>query len=220
VALHPVDLELRAGERVALLGPNGAGKSTLLSLLAGASAPSSGSVEGPPPNELGFVPQRPALYGRLTPRENLLLFARLAGVGDPAGQAARLLHAVELGATEDLPADQLSVGAAQRLNVALGLLGEPRLVVLDEPTASLDPGARLTLWRLLAAVPARGGAIVFATQNVEEASRHADRVVVLVGGRVVFAGDHASLYRLAGLDEARVGFEEAFVALVAERSAT
>ena len=117
VALEPTRLELRSGEALALIGPNGAGKSTLLSILAGALAPSEGVVERPGGGRVGWVPQRPALYDRLTARENLELFARLEGVADVETAANDLL------ATFDVPADRvaavLSVGNRQRLNVAI-----------------------------------------------------------------------------------------------------
>ena len=177
-ALAPTDLELLPGETVALVGPNGAGKSTLLAILAGALEPSSGSVDGDA--RIGWVPQRPAHYARLTARENLELFAQLEGAN--AGVVDRLLDRF------DLPADRasgdLSIGNRQRLNVALSLLGEPHVLLLDEPTASLDPVQRRRVWEVVDEVRGEGGAICFATQNVEEVA-HATRVVALQDGRVV-----------------------------------
>ncbi len=186
-ALEPTDLELCAGETVALVGPNGAGKSTLLSILAGALEPSAGRVEGQA--RTGWVPQRPAHYARLSSRENLELFARLEGATDPAAAAARLLERFSLPA--DKPSSELSVGNRQRLNVALSLLGEPRVLLLDEPTASLDPGQRRRVWQVVTELRGEGGAVCFATQNVEEVGQHADRVLVLRGGRVVYEGEPA-----------------------------
>jgi ABC-2 type transport system ATP-binding protein len=169
--LAPCDLELRAGELVALVGPNGSGKSTLLSILAGALDPSDGVVEARA--AVGWAPQRPAVYGRLTPRENLELFARLDGHASPA----------ELD-LPDTPAATHSVGMRQRLNLALAFLGEPHVLLLDEPTASLDPEQRALLWERLAGVRGAGGAVCFATQNVEERER-ADRTLELRDGRLV-----------------------------------
>jgi ABC-2 type transport system ATP-binding protein len=179
---------VRRGEALALIGPNGAGKSTLLSILAGSLEPSEGSVGAPdPPPRIGWVPQRPAQYGRLSARENLEVFARLEGVRDLKGTVGRLLAAVDLPDGRK-PAAQLSAGNQQRLNLALALLGDPEVLLLDEPTASLDPGQRRRLWSLVAGAKEQGGAVVFATQNLAEVERFADRVAVLREGRVVYAG--------------------------------
>jgi ABC-2 type transport system ATP-binding protein len=190
LALGPTDLDVRGGEAVALIGPNGAGKSTLLAILAGALEPSEGRVEtAEPAPKIGWVPQRPAQYGRLSARENLELFARLEGLAEPRDAAERLLALVELPG-DDRAAAQLSVGNQQRLNLAIALLGRPDVLLLDEPTAALDPRQRHRLWEVVGDVRARGGAVVFVTQNLEELERFADRVVVLRDGRVVFAGSH------------------------------
>jgi ABC-2 type transport system ATP-binding protein len=186
IALEPTDFDVYAGETLALIGPNGAGKSTLLSILAGALAPSAGHVERADGVRVGWVPQRGAFYDRLTARENLELFARLEGEAQPAAAAAELLARFDV--PSDRPAQQLSVGNRQRLNVALALLGAPRVLLLDEPTASLDPGQRRRLWEIVAEVRDGGGAVVFVTQNLEELDRHADRVVAMQQGRLAPAG--------------------------------
>jgi ABC-2 type transport system ATP-binding protein len=180
-ALAPTDVELESGETVALVGPNGAGKSTLLALLAGALEPSEGAVDVHA--RVGWVPQRPAHYARLSARENLELFAELEGVGDPRASAQLLLERFALPAGRR-PSGELSVGNRQRLNVALSLLGEPEVLLLDEPTASLDPGQRRRVWEVVNALRGEGGAVCFATQNLEEID-HADRVLVLLDGRIV-----------------------------------
>jgi ABC-2 type transport system ATP-binding protein len=179
VALHPTDLELREGELTSLVGPNGAGKSTLLSILAGALTPTSGSVERHA--RTGWVPQRSAHYARLTARENLEFFADLEEVGR--------LRVDDLLGAFDLPggvqAGALSVGMRQRLDVAIALLAAPPVLLLDEPTAALDPAQRLRLWELAARMRDEGGAVLVATHHHEELEAHADRVLELVDGRLV-----------------------------------
>jgi ABC-2 type transport system ATP-binding protein len=194
VALEATDVDVSGGQTLALIGPNGAGKSTLLSLLAGALEPSTGRVERANGMHVGWVPQQPAFYDRLTARENLELFARLEGADDPARVVGRLLARFDVPA--DRPAHTLSVGNRQRLNVALALLGDPRVLLLDEPTASLDPGQRRRLWETVTALRDEGGAVVFATQNLEEVDLYADRVAVLQRGRLTFAGPTAEYDRL------------------------
>jgi ABC-type multidrug transport system ATPase subunit len=178
VALEPTDLDLRGGEVVALVGPNGAGKSTLLSILAGALEPSEGTVERPP--RVGWVPQRAAHYGRLTARENLRLFAALERV--PEERADELVH--EFGLPPDVRASELSVGNRQRLDVALALLAAPQVLLLDEPTASLDPAQRDRLWTIARRVADDGGAVLVATHHWEELEGRAHRRLELVEGRL------------------------------------
>jgi ABC-2 type transport system ATP-binding protein len=195
VALAPTSIQVRAGETLALIGPNGAGKSTLLAILAGALAPSSGRVSAAePPRRIGWVPQRAGLYGRLSARENLVLFAKLEGVPDVPAAVEGLLRLVAL-PDDRKPAAELSGGNQQRLNLAIALLGAPDLLLLDEPTAALDPTQRHALWAVASDVRERGGAVVFATQNLEELERVADRVAVLLGGKLVFDGSIAEYKR-------------------------
>jgi ABC-2 type transport system ATP-binding protein len=183
LALAPTDVEIRPGETVALIGPNGAGKSTLLSLLAGAVPLSEGSLELRPALRSGWLPQRPGHYARLTPRENLELFARLHREGDAAAVADGAL--ARFGLPDDgRTAGELSVGNRQRLSLALALLGDPQLLLLDEPTAALDPEQRELLWTVALEHREGGGALVFATQMHEEIA-HAERVLELREGRLV-----------------------------------
>jgi ABC-2 type transport system ATP-binding protein len=189
-AVHHLDGAVDTGALVAVVGPNGAGKSTLLAILAGALPPSSGTVELGADVRVGWMPQRPAHYGRLSARQNLELFAELEGV---AGSDA-LLDRFEL-PTDDRPAASLSVGDRQRLDLAISLLGDPQVLLLDEPTAALDPRQRRRLWETAAAVRASGGAVILVTQNVEDLERVADRVIVLLDGRVVFDGPVAEYLR-------------------------
>jgi ABC-2 type transport system ATP-binding protein len=188
VALAPTSLDVRPGETLALIGPNGAGKSTLLSILAGALEPDEGAVVVSKPRpRVGWVPQQPAQYTRLTPRENLELFARLERVPEPVARARRLLELLEL-PDDDRVSAELSGGNQQRLNLAIALLAQPDVLLLDEATAALDPRLRRRFWEVARAVRERGGAVVFVTQNLEELERFADRVAVLLDGRIVFEG--------------------------------
>jgi ABC-type multidrug transport system ATPase subunit len=186
VALKPIDLDLRSGEVVALVGPNGAGKSTLISLLAGALRASEGEVTVTGSARVGWLPQRPAHYGRLTALENLILFARLEGEREPGSRGQALIERFAL--PSDRPSSQLSVGNRQRLSLAIALLGEPNVLLLDEPTASLDPRQRSLLWHEAQVHAGGGGAVLFSSQNPEEVERHATRVIALDAGELVFAG--------------------------------
>jgi ABC-type multidrug transport system ATPase subunit len=186
-ALAETDLEVRRGEALALVGPNGAGKSTLLAILAGALEPSEGSVDRADGVRAGWMPQRPAHYGRLSPRQNLELFARL----EQAGDVDRMLERLELPA-DDRPAATLSVGNRQRLDLAISLLPDPHVLLLDEPTAALDPRQRRRLWETARGVRDAGGAVVLVTQNLEDLEHVADRVAALLDGRVVFDGPVAA----------------------------
>lgn len=198
-ALAPIDLRVHAGERIALTGPNGAGKTTLLGVLAGVRRPDAGTIVrgAGATGRVGWVPQRPALYPRLTVRENLRLFAALEGSDDPPGDAGRLIARADLGAFAGRRASALSTGTMQRLNLAIALAGSPSILLLDEPTGTLSPDQRARLWAWLAQlVDDDRMALVFSTQSMDEAARHADRVLVLAGGRLLHDGP------AAGLDEA------------------
>ena len=182
-ALRDVSFSLQAGERVAIIGPNGAGKTTLLQILAGSLAPDDGEVDLPP---AGWVPQRAAVYSKLTVRENLKLFAHLEKA--PPERVRRMLALTELSGDEET--GKLSGGNRQRLNIAVGLVGDPSLVLLDEPSASLDPAQRERLWAFIATLEAT---VLYTTHDVGEADRHADRVLVLAGGELLYMGTPADL---------------------------
>ena len=199
MALAPTTVELHPGDALALVGPNGAGKSTLLSILAGALAPSEGDVVADAAR-IGWMPQKPAQYVRLSARENLELFARLEGLDEPRAAAARFLELLEL-PDDEQPAAELSAGNQQRLNLAIALLPRPDVLLVDEPTAALDPRQRRRFWGVAAQVPERGGALVFVTQHLEEVEHHATRVCVLRDGRSVFEGTREEY---AGAPEADV----------------
>jgi ABC-type multidrug transport system ATPase subunit len=184
---------------LALVGPNGAGKSTLLAVLAGALAPTAGRVEARPDVRIGWMPQRPAHYARLSARQNLELFARLERLPDGAPLAEQLLAEFEL-PPDERPAAALSVGNRQRLDLAIAVLGRPSVLLLDEPTAALDPRQRRRLWAAAGRLRDEGGAVVLVTQNVEDLERVADRVAVLLEGRLVFDGPVAEYRTSAAAD--------------------
>ncbi len=211
-ALRDVGFDVQAGETVAVVGPNGAGKTTLLSIIAGLQPPSAGSVSRSA-REVGWAPQQPALYSKLSVAENLELFARLEKLADPAGAVRRMLEQTGLAERADEPVGRLSGGNRQRVNVALGLIADPPVLALDEPSASLDPAQRERLWAFIAGLTAAGTAVVFSTHHVGEAQRHADRLLVLDDGRLLFDGSPAQLKGTSGvqagdLEDALVRFLE------------
>jgi len=213
-ALRGVSLQAARGETLAIIGPNGAGKTTLLSILGGVLPPTSGSVSRDP-RDVGWVPQQPAVYGKLTVAENLALFARLERVADPAAVVDRMLEVTGL---RDRAGDELgtlSGGNRQRVNIAAGLLADPDVLLLDEPSSSLDPRQRERLWRFVGGLAQAGTAVVFTTHNVAEAERYADRVLVLADGELLFTGTPAALHDTVGGDQH--DFESAFVAFLRER---
>jgi ABC-2 type transport system ATP-binding protein len=218
-ALKGVSLEARRGELVAVIGPNGAGKTTLLSILAGIQRPDAGAVSRSP-DEVGWVPQQAALYGKLTVAENLALFARLERVSDPGESVARMLDLTALGDRADDQVAELSGGNRQRVNIAIGLLARPEVLLLDEPSAALDPRQRERLWEFILRLAGEGTTVVFATHNIQEADRYAERVVVLADGERLFAGPPRELEDVVGATGADVGtrdFEAAFVAFLHQR---
>jgi ABC-2 type transport system ATP-binding protein len=213
-ALRDVSFEARAGEVVAVIGPNGAGKTTLLSIIAGLQPPTSGSIDRSP-REVGWVPQQPAIYAKLSVAENLRLFARLERVGDPDAVVARMLEQTGLAERAGDELGTLSGGNQQRVNIAVGLLADPPVLALDEPSSSLDPRQRERLWEFIGRLAAAGTAVVFSTHNVGEAERYADRVLVLADGEVLFTGSPGDLEALVGGDPR--DFEAAFVRFLHER---
>ena len=216
-ALRDVSLAAAPGELVAIIGPNGAGKTTLLSILAGIQRPDGGTVSRPP-REVGWVPQQAALYSKLTVAENLRLFARLERHGDPEAAVAEMLALTGLADRAGDRAGALSGGNRQRVNIAIGLLGRQEVLLLDEPSAALDPRQRARVWEFVLDLARRGTTVVYSTHDLGEAARHADRVVVLADGEIVFEGSPPALQAAVASDG--VGerdFEEAFVAFLRER---
>jgi ABC-2 type transport system ATP-binding protein len=210
-ALKEVSLSAAAGELVAVIGPNGAGKTTLLSILAGIQRPDGGSVSLPP-GEIGWVPQQAALYSKLTVRENLALFARLEKVPDTAGAVERMLELTGLGSRAGDQVGVLSGGNRQRVNIAIGLLAAPDVLLLDEPSAALDPRQRERLWEFILRLAGEGTTVVYATHNIQEADRYAARVLVLADGELLFTGPPRELERVVGTTG--LDFESAFVAFL------
>jgi ABC-2 type transport system ATP-binding protein len=214
-ALRDVSFDLRAGELVAVVGPNGAGKTTLLSILVGVQRASAGSVKGAAELDdgraIGWAPQQPALYSKLSVRENLRLFARLEGVADADAAVARMLAQTGLEQRSEERVEKLSGGNRQRVNVALGLLADPRVLALDEPSSALDPAQRARLWEFVGTLAARGTSVLFSTHHLGEVRRYATRAIVLADGRVLFDGAPAEL---VGDGE---DMEGAFLRLLRER---
>ena len=213
-ALRGISFEAARGETLAVIGPNGAGKTTLLSILGGVLPPTSGDVSRDP-RDIGWVPQQPAVYGKLTVAENLGLFARLERVPDPAAAVARMLEQTGLRERADDELVTLSGGNRQRVNIAVGLLADPDVVLLDEPSSSLDPRQRERLWEFVGGLARGGTTVVFTTHNVGEAERYADRVLVLADGELLFAGTPAALHAAVGEDTG--DFEAAFVRFLHDR---
>jgi ABC-2 type transport system ATP-binding protein len=210
-ALREVSFDACRGELVAVIGPNGAGKTTLLQILAGALAPTSGRVSLPPAR-VGWVPQQPALYRKLSVAENLRLFARLEKA--PAGAVDRMLEQTGLRDRAGDEVGRLSGGNQQRVNIAIGLLRSPDALLLDEPTAALDPRQRERLWSFIGGLAEGGTAVVYSTHDVGEAERYAQRVLVLADGELLFHGTPRELERAVG--EAK-DFEAAFVRFLHDR---
>ena len=215
-ALRGVSLSAARGELVAVIGPNGAGKTTLLSILAGIQRPDEGSVSRAP-DEVGWVPQQPALYGKLSVRENLDLFARLERARDPRATVDRMLELTGLADRSGDAVSELSGGNRQRVNIAIGLLAEPEALLLDEPSAALDPRQRERLWDFVLRLAAAGTTVVYTTHNVAEAERHADRLLVLADGEALFDGRPAELADTAGAGAGPGDFEAAFVRFLRAR---
>jgi ABC-2 type transport system ATP-binding protein len=213
-ALRRISFEVSGGEVVAVIGPNGAGKTTLLSILAGVLSATEGEVTRPP-REIGWVPQRTALYSKLSVTENLRLFARLEGLADPEAAVRRMLIQTGLEDRADEQVARLSGGNQQRVNIAIGLLCEPPVLVLDEPSSSLDPRQRERLWQFIGGLAHRGTSVLYSTHNVAEAERYGDRVLVLVDGELLFTGTPGELHQAVGAQER--DFEAAFVRFLHER---
>jgi ABC-2 type transport system ATP-binding protein len=219
VALSDVSLDARHGELVACIGPNGAGKTTLLSILADIKQPDSGTVQRRQ-GAVGWVPQQPALYGKLSVAENLKLFAHLEQISDVKQAVDRMLAQAGLQERANDPVERLSGGNRQRVNIAIGLLTAPSVLLLDEPSAALDPRQRERLWTFISELANDGTAVVYATHNVSEAEQYADRVLVLADGERLFWGRPEEMRPRTAQKGGPVSagdFEAAFVAFLRQR---
>ncbi|MFF9812469.1 ATP-binding cassette domain-containing protein [Streptomyces sp. NPDC014006] len=202
-AVDGIDLDISPGETVALLGRNGAGKSTTIALLLGLLAPDAGAVRlfGAPPRtavrsgRVGAMLQEARAVPRITVGELVGFVAGRYPKPMPAAQALRLAGIEELAGRR---VDRLSGGQVQRVRFAVALVGDPALLVLDEPTAALDVEARHAFWASLRSPARQGRTVLFSTHYLEEADAHADRIVVVDRGRIAADGTGEKLRRAAG----------------------
>jgi len=202
-AVQEVDLSIGLGETVALLGPNGAGKSTTLDMMLGLARPDTGTVSlfGQPPDaavqagRVGGMLQTGSLVQYLNVRELLTMVASLYPRPLPVDEALRITGTADIAARRTT---KLSGGQTQRVRFALALVGNPDLLVLDEPTASLDVESRHDFWTVIRGVAQSGKTVVFATHYLEEADAYADRIVVMAQGRVVADGPSTEIKAMAG----------------------
>tara|TARA_R110000782_G_scaffold101029_10_gene187585 strand:- start:85689 stop:86558 length:870 start_codon:yes stop_codon:yes gene_type:complete len=200
-AVDGLSLDLRRGEVFGLLGPNGAGKTTTLSIAVGLIAPDRGEAVlvaadgteiGRPTlarvrARIGVCPQSDALYANLTARENLVFFATVQGVprGERGARADELLAMVGLGERGDDAVGGYSGGMRRRLNLAAALVHKPELVLLDEPTAGVDPHSRSAIYAIVDGLRGAGTTVVYTTHSMDEAQRLCDRVAIMDHGRVL-----------------------------------
>ncbi|MEL7472124.1 MAG: ABC transporter ATP-binding protein [Planctomycetota bacterium] len=202
-AVDGVSLDVRPGEVLGLLGPNGAGKTTTLSIAAGRLHPTSGEVrlDGVSPARasararVGVAPQELALYDELSAYENVALFARLFGVRrrELRERSLSALDRVGLADRAKGRARTFSGGMRRRLNLAMAITHDPAIVLLDEPTAGVDPQSRHAIFDVVASLRQAGCAVVCSTHYLEEAERLCDRVVIIDHGRVLVEGQVAAL---------------------------
>ena len=210
LAVDSVGFEIGRGETYGLLGPNGAGKTTTISMICGILDGDAGEVVvdgrriGPGTTaakaSIGFVPQDLAIYPDLTAHENLVFFGRLYGLGGKAlrDRVGELLEIVGLADRAKDRTDQFSGGMKRRLNIAIGLLHRPSLLVLDEPTVGVDPQSRNAILASVEALGEAGMAILYTTHYMEEAERLCDRVGIIDEGRLRAEGTRRELVSLVG----------------------
>ena len=227
--LRGVDLEIARGSIVALLGSNGAGKTTLVKILTtllpadgGQAAVNGYDVASQAPDvrrSLSLTGQSAAVDAILTGRENLTLVARLRHVAEPAAVADRLLARFDLVDAADRRVGTSSGGMRRRLDIAMSLIGEPKVIFLDEPTTGLDPQARIEVWDAVREAARAGTTILLTTQYLDEAEQLAHRIAILHEGRILVDGTLAELRALLPGDgityvEKQPSLEDVFFALV------
>jgi len=207
VAVDGLSFEVAPGESFGLLGPNGAGKSTTMKMIGAVSTRSGGDLQilgldpdryGPEiRSRLGVVPQQDNLDGELNARENLYIYGRYFGLPSKVchEKADELLAFAQLEDKAKNKVDQLSGGMKRRLTIARGLINDPRILLLDEPTTGLDPQARHVLWDRLFRLKERGTTLVLTTHYMDEAEQLCDRLIVVDKGRIMAEGTPASLIR-------------------------
>ncbi|MGW5147376.1 ATP-binding cassette domain-containing protein [Rhodococcus koreensis] len=208
VVLDGIDLDIGEGTIFSLLGPNGAGKTTMVQILSTLIAPDGGKVRiaghdlarepDAVRSTIGVTGQFSAVDNLLTGRENLMLMADLHHLRRDAGRAraTELLARFDLVEAGGQPAGSYSGGMRRRLDLAMTLVGDPRIIFLDEPTTGLDPRSRRAMWQIIRELVADGVTIFLTTQYLEEADRLADRIALLDGGRLVAEGTPEQLKRL------------------------
>jgi ABC-2 type transport system ATP-binding protein len=207
-AVSDVSFTVGAGELVGLLGPNGAGKSTTVGMIVGILRPDAGEVRingralrgdtDPAKAAIGLVPQDLAIFDELPARENLRFFGALYGLAGAALEAT-IASGLEFVGLADRARDKVktfSGGMKRRLNLAAGLLHDPQLILLDEPTVGIDPQSRNAIFDNLEALRARGKSLVYTTHYMEEAERLCDRIVIVDHGRVIANDTVRGLYGL------------------------
>ncbi len=198
-AVDGLTLEIRPGEVFGLLGPNGAGKTTTISMAVGLLKPDSGSVEivgigsstdASVRGKIGVAPQSLAIYDQLTAEENLKFFGRLYGLSGHAlnERVTHVLNAVGLLPRKSDRAHAFSGGMKRRLNLAVAMLHDPPMLLLDEPTAGVDPQSRNSILDLIRALKAQGRTVVYTTHYIEEAQRLCDRVGIIDKGKLLAIG--------------------------------
>ena len=206
-AVDSIDFEIKKGESFGLLGPNGAGKSTTMRMIASTSKRTGGelTILGKDPNKhgpeirahLGVVPQQDNHDGELKAWENLYIYGRYFGLSRKflKAKVEELLEFAQLTEKRDVKVDQLSGGMKRRLTIARGLVNEPEILMLDEPTTGLDPQARHILWDRLFRLKEEGVTLVITTHYMDEAEQLCDRLIVMDKGKIMAEGAPAALIK-------------------------